>query len=129
MRYVTANGLSDRVSFIPGDFLRDDLPRADALIMGFILHDWDLPTKGMLIRKAYAALPPGGFLIVYEMLINDERRTHLPGLLISLNMLIETRGGFDFTGADCVGWMREAGFSAIRTEALTGPYGAVIGIR
>jgi hypothetical protein len=63
------------------------------------------------------------------MLIDDERRTHLPGLLMSLNMLIETRGGFDFTGADCIGWMRQAGFSDARAVPLTGPYGAVIGTK
>ncbi len=128
-RFVDTNGVSDRVKFIGGDFFQDDLPQADVLVMGFVLHDWDLPTKRMLIGKAHAALPPGGSLIVYEMLIDDERRTHLPGLLMSLNMLIETRGGFDFTAADCIGWMREAGFSEARRMPLTGPYGAVVGVR
>jgi hypothetical protein len=110
-RYVAAHDLSDRLRFIPGDFFADDLPQADVLVMGLILHDWDLPTKRMLIGKAHSALEKGGTLIVYEFLIDDARRTHLPGLLMSLNMLIETRGGFDFTGADCMGWMRDAGFS------------------
>ncbi len=128
-RFVAGNGLSNRVRFLPGDFFQDHLPQADVLVMGFVLHDWDLPTKRMLIGKAYAALPSGGSLIVYEMLIDDERRTHLPGLLMSLNMLIETRGGFDFTGADCIGWMRDAGFSGARQVRLTGPYGAVIGVK
>ena len=62
--------------FIPGDFFKDDLPSADVLILGMILHDWDLATKRMLIGKAHAALPPGGSLIVCEMLIDDERRTN-----------------------------------------------------
>jgi hypothetical protein len=128
-RFVAAHGVSDRVRFIPGNFFKDELPTADVLIMGLILHDWNLPTKRMLIGKAHAALPTGGSLIVCEMLIDDERRTHLPGLLMSLNMLIETRGGFDFTGADCVGWMRDAGFSATRVIPLAGPHSAVIGTR
>jgi hypothetical protein len=128
-RFVARNGLSERVRFLAGDFFKDDLPPADVLVMGLILHDWDLPTKRMLIGKAHAALPPGGSLIVYEMLIDDERRTHLPGLLMSLNMPIETRGGFDFTGADCMGWMHDAGFSSARHVALTSTHGAVIGVR
>lgn len=128
-RYVAAHGLSDRVHFTAGDFFRDELPPADVLIMGKILHDWDSPTKRMLIGKAHAALPPGGSLIVYEMLIDDARRTHLPGLLMSLNMLIETRGGFDFTAADCIGWMREAGFADARAMPLAGPHGAVVGVK
>jgi hypothetical protein len=48
---------------------------------------------------------------------------------MSLNMLIETVGGFDFTGADCQQWMREAGFSATRVEPLVGPNSMVIGIK
>jgi hypothetical protein len=63
---------------------------------------------------------------VYELLIDDERRVHVPGLLTSLNMLIETRGGFDYTGADCIGWMKEAGFSDTRVVPLAGPHSAVI---
>ena len=125
-RYVASHGLSDRLRFAPGDFFADDLPRADELVMGAILHDWDLPTKRMLIGKAHAALEKGGSLIVYELLIDDARKAHLPGLLMSLNMLIETRGGFDFTDADCIGWMRDAGFSDCRVVPLVGPHSAVI---
>ena len=69
--------------------------------MGHILHDWDLEKKRTLIRKAYEALPVGGALIVYDAIIDDDRRQNAFGLLMSLNMLIETRGGFDYTGADC----------------------------
>ena len=69
--------------------------------MGHILHDWNLDEKKMLLRKAYDALPAKGALIVYEALIDDERRENAFGLLMSLNMLIETPGGFDYTGADC----------------------------
>jgi hypothetical protein len=125
-RYVASKGLSERLHFTAGDFLADGLPRADVLIMGMILHDWDLPTKRMLIGKAYAALNKGGSLIVYEYLIDDDRRAHLPGLLMSLNMLIETRGGFDYTGADCMEWMRDAGFVNCRVAPLTGTHSAVI---
>jgi hypothetical protein len=124
--HVASHGLSDRLRFVPGDFFVDDLPRADVLVMGLILHDWDLPTKRMLIGKAYAALEKGGSLIIYEMLIDDARRSHVPGLLMSLNMLIETRGGFDYTGADCIGWTRDAGFTDSRVVPLVGPHSAVI---
>jgi len=125
-RFVASHALADRLQFFPGDFLVGELPRADVLVMGLILHDWDLPTKRMLLRKAYAALEKGGSLIVYEFLIDDDRRVHVPGLLMSLNMLIETRGGFDYTGADCIGWMNEAGFSDTRVVPLAGPHSAVI---
>jgi len=127
--YVAEAGLSDRLRFYAGDFFADPLPAADVLIMGYILHDWDLEGKRALLAKAYAALPEGGRLIVYEALIDDERRQNAFGLLMSLNMLIETRGGFDYTGADCRAWMREAGFRESYVEPLVGPNSMVVGIK
>ena len=127
--FVAQDGLSDRVRFHEGNFFDDDLPQADVMIMGHILHDWDLSQKKMLVRKAYDALPNGGALIVYEAIIDDERRENAFGLLMSLNMLIETTGGFDFTGADCQEWMRDAGFSSTRVEPLVGPDSMVIALK
>jgi O-methyltransferase domain len=98
-------------------------------MMGHILHDWDLPTKKMLIRKAYEALPSGGAFIAYDSIIDDDRSQNAFGLLCSLNMLIETPGGFDYTGADCITWMQEAGFHSTRVEHLVGPDSMVIGIK
>ena len=127
--HVAAHGLAGRLRFHPGDFLRDPLPAADVLVMGHILHDWDLDEKRAILAKAHAALPPGGALIVYDMMIDDERRRNAAGLLMSLNMLIETPGGFDYTGADCIGWLREAGFREARVEPLTGAYSMAVGLR
>jgi hypothetical protein len=127
--YVSAIGVSDRVGFTPGSFFERDLPRADVVMMGHILHDWDLPTKRMLIEKAFNALPAGGAFIVYDAIIDDDRSTNAFGLMMSLNMLIETPGGFDYTGADCSRWMTDAGFSATRVEPLVGPDSMVIGIK
>jgi hypothetical protein len=128
-KYVAEHGLSDRLRFYPGDFLKDELPSADVLVMGHILHDWNMEEKQMLLRKAFAALPPGGALIVFEALIDDDRRQNAFGLLMSLNMLIETPGGFDYSGADCSRWMREAGFRETRVEHLAGPDSMVIGFK
>jgi hypothetical protein len=97
--------------------------------MGHILHDWNLEEKLELLAKCYAALPPGGCLIVYDAVIDDDRRQNAFGLLMSLNMLIETPGGFDYTGAQCCAWMKEVGFSQTRVEPLAGPDSMVIGIR
>ena len=127
--YVDSHGLGDRLRFYPGDFFEDPLPAADVLVMGRILHDWDLEEKKTLLAKAYEALPDGGALIVYDTIIDDERRENTFGLLMSLNMLIETPGGFDYTGADCGSWMREAGFRETYVEHLVGPDSMVVGIK
>jgi len=127
--YVAANGLNERVRFVGGSFFDNQLPSADVLMMGHILHDWDLDEKKVLIRKAYEALPAGGALIAYDAIIDDDRNKNAFGLLMSLNMLIETPGGFDYTGTDCMGWMKEAGFREARVEHLIGPDSMVVGIK
>lgn len=127
--YADSHGLSARLEFAPGSFFDDPLPKADVVVMGHILHDWGLDIKRMLIRKAYEAIPEGGAFIVFEALIDDARCSNAFGLLMSLNMLIETPDGFDFTGADCQGWMKEAGFRETRVEHLLGPDSMVIGIK
>jgi predicted O-methyltransferase YrrM len=125
-RNVTGAGLGERVTVATGDFFKDELPRADVITMGNILHDWDLEQKQLLIRKAYAALPPGGAFIAIENIIDDDRRQNAFGLLMSLNMLIETPGGFDYTGGDFAGWAKAAGFKDVKLLPLAGPTSAAI---
>jgi len=127
--YAARSGPSDRINFRGGDFFSDPLPPADVILMGHVLHDWNLDDKRMLIHKAHDTLPDGGAFVVYEALIDDERRENVFGLLMSLNMLIETDGGFDYSGADCQGWLTDAGFSSTRVEHLVGPDSMVVGIK
>lgn len=127
--YAASHALSERLRFLAGNFFDDLLPTADVITMGHILHDWNLAEKRMLVEKAYRALPEGGALIVFEALIDDERRQNTFGLLMSLNMLIETPGGFDYTGRDCSEWMHDAGFRETRVEHLIGPDSMVVGIK
>jgi hypothetical protein len=128
-QYVHQHGLQHRLKFCPGNFLSDPLPQADVLVMGRILHNWDLPTKKMLLRKAHEAVATGGALLVYERLIDDDRRSNVAGLLASLHMLIMTEGGFDFTAADCIGWMRETGFRDIEVHRLKGDTSMIVGLK
>jgi O-methyltransferase domain/Dimerisation domain len=127
-QYVTKHGFADCLQFYAGDFFADPLPAADVMILGRILHNWDLATRKLLLNKAYAALPDGGALLVYDPLI-DEARTEPHGLLSSLNMLIETQGGAEYTSADCMEWMREVGFRECRAEPLGDVHTAVIGVK
>jgi hypothetical protein len=127
--YVRSFKLDGRLKFHPGDFFKDPIPGADVIVMGHILHDWNLEEKRALVEKTYKALPKGGVYIVHEAIIDDDRRKNAFGLLMSLNMLIETRGGFDYTGADCRKWMKEAGFKSTSVVPLVGPDSMVIGIK
>lgn len=119
-------GLDDRVEARSLDFWNEDFPIVDVITMGNILHDWGLAEKKTLISKAFDALNDGGALVVIENLIDPERRENIFGLLMSLNMLIETRKGFDFTGDDFDDWAREAGFRNTEVLPLAGPASAAI---
>jgi len=124
--WIASEGLSDRVEVVSGDFFKDDLPMADVITMGMILHDWNLEGKKHLIKLAYEALPEGGAFCAIENLIDDERRENAFGLMMSLNMLIEFGDAFDFSGADFREWCSEAGFSRFDVIHLNGPCSAAI---
>lgn len=119
-------GLEGKVKIQSGDFFVDKFPKADMITMGNILHDWGLEDKKMLIRKAYEALPEGGALVVIENIIDDNRCENVFGLMISLNMLIETEAGYDFTFADFTKLVKEEGFNEASIIQLTGPTSAAI---
>ena len=125
-KHIRDAKMEGRITAVAGDFFQDELPKADVITMGNILHDWNLERKKILITKAYNALPQGGAFIAIENLIDDARRENAFGLLMSLNMLIETGDGFDYTGADFRGWCSEVGFKRFEIINLAGPTSAAI---
>ncbi|MBB1253298.1 methyltransferase [Streptomyces sp. OF3] len=127
--YTSQLGVADRTRFAAGDFFEDELPAADVLVFGHILHNWSEPRRIELLRKAHAALPPGGRVLVYETLIDDERRRNAVGMILSLIMHVEVPGGSDYTGAECERWLRLAGFDKIHVEHLDGPESMVVGVK
>ncbi|MBV9143776.1 MAG: SAM-dependent methyltransferase [Pseudonocardiales bacterium] len=127
--YVAGFGLGERLSFTGGDFFVDPLPQADVLVIGHVLHGFDLAERRLLMQKAYSALPDGGALIVYDAIIDDERRSNAHGLLISLHMMLETPGGFEGTCSDYRAWMQDSGFRKSYVEHLVGPDSMVVGIK
>jgi hypothetical protein len=127
--FVRENGLSDRLRFVQGDMFEDPWPSAQVFTLGHILHDWGLERKQALVRRAYEALPPGGALLVYDAMIDDDRRHNVFGLLMSLNMLLETHDGFDYTPTQYRGWLADAGFTNIRSESLPGNETMMVGTK
>jgi len=118
--------MEDQVKIMNGDFFKEALPKADIVTMGNILHDWDEETKIKLLRNAYDALPKGGVFIAIEHVIDDERQHNVFGLMMSLNMLIETGDGFNYTFNDFNTWAKKAGFSSTELMPLAGPASAAI---
>src|SRR5262249_13865043 len=125
--YVASFGLSDRLRFIPGDMNEGPLPGADVICFGHLLHGYGEGKRRELIAKAYAAIPAGGALLVYDAMIDPERRQNFMGQLSSLNIMLETREGFEATTDQCAGWFRDAGFVRVTAQHIIGPTSMVVG--
>ena len=118
--------LADRVNTATGDFFTDPLPAADIVVMGNILHDWDEEKKLNLMKKAYKAIPEGGAFVAIENVIDNDRKQNAFGLMMSINMLIETGKGFDYTFNDFNNWAKTVGFRSTALVPLAGPSSAAI---
>lgn len=120
--FVEGSPAADRIEFRSGDFFADEpLPGADVYVLGHILHDWGLEDKRDVLEKVFEAVNPGGMVVVYGTMIDEERRDAELPLLMSLNMLLETPEGFDYTAGECIEWLHDAGFEGGEASPLPGP--------
>lgn len=76
----------NRVSFVAGDFFKDELPKADLYILARILHDWPDEKVHILLSKIADACTPGCGLLLSEIFLDEDRRGPSRGLLQALSM-------------------------------------------
>ncbi|OBI56073.1 methyltransferase [Mycobacterium sp. E796] len=131
--YVQSFDLDRRLAFVEGDFLEGPLPRADVLSFGHVFHGRNHEIRQELVAKAYAATPPGGAIIVYDAMIRSGRRknrgNNYLSLLSSLNIMMESREGYEASTAACEEMLRAGGFTRIKVRHLVGPTSAVFGYK
>ena len=127
--YVKTFGLEDRLRFIAGDCLHGPLPSADVVSFGHVFHGFNHAVRSELIAKAYAAVPPGGAAIVYDAMIHPGRRRDYASLLSSLNVMLETKEGYESTVDECVAMFEAHGFVRVKVRHLIGPTSAVFGFK
>ncbi|WP_433657743.1 methyltransferase [Nocardia sp. CA-128927] len=125
--YVASFGLGDRLRFTSGDMFDGPLPSADVISFGHVLHGYSEKVRRELIAKAYAAVPPGGALLVYDAMSDPDRKNNMISSLSSLNIMLEMREGFEATTTQCMTWLREAGFVNVKKRHLIGPTSMVFG--
>ncbi|MEU1463081.1 methyltransferase [Streptomyces sp. NPDC005727] len=125
-RLVSERGVGERLRFVGADFFQAELPRADVVILGSVLHDWPMEQRTTLLRKAYDAVHDGGWVIVYDTMLDDERRDP-DSLMLSLIMMLQSAQAGGFTPAECGVWMTDAGFAVERTVRLPALTTAVVG--
>jgi precorrin-6B methylase 2 len=128
--YVRSFGLDDRLAFAAGDFFDDPLPNAEVLSFGHVFHGQSDQRRRELVRKAHEALPAGGALIVYDaMTMPGRSKNRLYSLLSSLNIMLETRDGYEASTQDCADMLRNNGFADVQVRHLVGPTSMVYGFK
>ncbi len=120
--------VADRVEVVAGDFFADPLPAADLYTLGRILHDWSEDKIMVLLRKAHAALPPGGAVLVAEKLIADDRAGPDWAQMQDLNMLLVTEGK-ERTLGEYAELLQAAGFAEVDGRRTDAPVDAVLAVK
>ena len=104
-----AQGVLDRVTLRAGDMFRDPVPEgADVVLLSNILHDWDVPECRTLVARCASSLPPGGRLLVHDVLLNDALDGPLPIALYSAALFRLTEGRA-YSAAEYRAWIEAAG--------------------
>lgn len=119
---IEAAGYEDSIAVTPGDFLADPaLPAGhDVVLLSMIMHDWTPEQDLAILRKCHAALPPGGRIVISELLVNDEQTGPPAAALMSLNMLVETMGR-NYRAAEYEEWLYATGFVDVQTVTFEAP--------
>ncbi|MEU9303984.1 methyltransferase [Streptomyces sp. NPDC048269] len=126
--HTTRLGLGDRIEFTGGDFFADDIPKADVIVLGHILHGFDTDRRQELLRRVFASVNPGGQVLIYDRMIDDERR-NAERLLSSLHMRLVSQDGSEYRIDDVRTWLTEAGFTDTAAEPLLGTHTLVTATR
>jgi 8-O-methyltransferase len=126
--HVGRLGLTDQIRFVGGDFFADEIPSADVVVLGHILHGFDAERSRELLRRVYAAVRPGGAVLIYDRMIDDERRD-ADRLLSSLHMRLVSPSGAEYRIGDCHRWLHEAGFTDTSDQRLLTTHTLVVGRR
>jgi 3-hydroxy-5-methyl-1-naphthoate 3-O-methyltransferase len=109
-QYVADARAEGRVDTFAFDMFRSAWPPGyDAVFFANVLHDWDKDRRLHLLRCAFEALPPGGRVFIYEMLLSDAEDGPLTAALFSVCMVLFSPGK-QFTAGELAAELRACGF-------------------
>ena len=118
-------GLSARIAFAEGDFIGGEIPgRYDVAWLSHILHAESPEGCATIIRKALAALEPGGMILVQEFILDDSMDGPLFPALFSLNMLVGTTSGQAYSQGELFAMLAAEGVTGLRRLPMELPNGA-----
>jgi (2Fe-2S) ferredoxin/precorrin-6B methylase 2 len=128
--HVAAAGLADRVRTRVGDLRADAFGSGyDLALLSAICHMLGPDENRDLLRRVFAALSPGGRVVIQDHVMAEEKTSPRAGAMFAVNMLVGTSQGGTYSEAEYAGWLRQAGFGEVQRVPLPGPNDLVIGRR
>ena len=120
---VDQHGCGDRIELLPGNYLTTPFGTGyDAVLLSGMMHRETGETCLLLLRKAFAALQPGGLVVVSDVFFDDERKTTPPfAISFALNMMLTSEHGSAHAKTEMARWMAEAGFARVELRDLPPP--------
>ncbi len=121
-KHVAEAGLSNRVHVRVGDLRKDALGSSyDLVLLSAICHMLGPDENQDLLRRAFAALSPGGRIAIQDHVMNDDGTAPRAGAMFAINMLVGTREGSTFSETQYRSWLTLAGFQDVKHMPLPGP--------
>lgn len=114
--FIAQYTLEDRIHLHTGDMWNDALCDADIHFYSDIFHDWPQDKCLFLAQKSFNALPPGGKIILHEMLFTDDKTAPYTVAAYNMKMLQWTEGQ-QFSGQELTSLLENAGFHNVRIDA------------
>ncbi len=112
--YIAANDAADRVSTLPGDFTSTEFPGGvDVVVMASNLPQYEPDLIRFVVKKAFAALEPGGEMHLIGETLHDDRSGPLSAALWGLNEAVQGSTGLAHTEAEVKGYLQGAGFADV----------------
>ena len=105
-----------RLSYLPLDLLTEAIPGAfDVIWYSNVLHIYSPQDNQAVFRRAFAALNPGGRLLIQDAFLHD-REGLFPeeASLFAVSMLLFTERGNTYSAAETKAWLTDAGFERIK---------------
>lgn len=130
-QHIAQAGLADRLGAVAGDCFQDPFPAgADAILFCHFFTIWSPERNQALLAKAYQALAPGGVVLIFNMMQNDDRSGPLTAAMGSPYFLtLATGEGMLYTWSEYEQWIRAAGFQHVVRRELIRHHGVVMGIK
>ncbi len=126
-RHIAQAGLSNRIHTKPGDMLTTELGTGfDLVLLSQILHMFSPDENRLLLQRAFAALGPGGRVVVQEFILDPDKTSPRWAVFFSLNMLVGSPGGSSYSADELRAFMESAGFRQVRHLPL-GQTGLMVG--